>query len=574
MYKFLKRFLDIILSITVLPILLIFCIVVGIIIKIEDGGAIFYKSQRLGKDGNVFTMYKFRSMKEDAPDIRLKDGSTFNSVDDLRVTRVGKLLRNTSIDELPQILNILRGDMSIIGPRPDTPDMIMMYRDKYKKILNIRPGLTGINQAYFRNSITSLEKMDNDYYYSLKQTFAVDLKIFCKTLIKVFDRDNINHKNEEKQEKIIILGGGILQLNLIEKANQKGLETIVLDINENCPGGKLANKFYKISTNDREGVCKICEIEETKNLVTIATDFPTRTIGYVLDKLGGSSGNFDSAILATDKIRMIEKFSEMGVFCPRYCKIGTVRDLERVNFFPCVIKPSDSSGSRGVTFCQNYDDLYSNYNNTINYSSEKKALVEEFVDGDEYSVEGIVKEKQVIIIQITKKYTTGAPHFVETMHIQPAKLNKYMLRKVSKTVVKAVQSLEIKNSAFHAEFKIFNKEVKMIEIGARGGGDFISTDMVRQSTGIDFLNLILKLAINEPIYKEDLQRKFHRKVQTKFFTDVGEAENYIAKYKKSDIIDSKIIVLNDNFKHKSLESSLDRNVAIILTLKNKVKIKE
>ena len=145
MYKYLiKRILDIILAILLLPFLFVTTILIAPLIYLEDGGSIFYNSKRLGKHGKVFIMYKFRTMKENARDIRNADGSTYNSIYDPRVTKIGKVLRRTSIDEIPQIINVLKGDMSFIGPRPDLPEHIMLYTNDEKRKLKVRPGITRI----------------------------------------------------------------------------------------------------------------------------------------------------------------------------------------------------------------------------------------------------------------------------------------------------------------------------------------------------------------------------------------------------------------------------------------------
>ncbi len=145
MYKYLiKRILDIILAILLLPFLFVTTILIAPLIYLEDGGSIFYNSKRLGKNGKVFIMYKFRTMKENARDIRNADGSTYNSIYDPRVTKIGKVLRRTSIDEIPQIINVLKGDMSFIGPRPDLPEHIMLYTNEEKRKLKVRPGITRI----------------------------------------------------------------------------------------------------------------------------------------------------------------------------------------------------------------------------------------------------------------------------------------------------------------------------------------------------------------------------------------------------------------------------------------------
>lgn len=202
MYKnIIKRFLDILLSLLLLPFVFFIILIVGLLIKKEDKGSIFYFGKRLGKNEKIFKMYKLRSMKMNAPDIRNKDGSTFNSVDDPRLLKIGKFIRKTSIDELPQIINILLGEMSFVGPRPDLPEHINFYKESDIKKLSVLPGITGYNQAYYRNSIEWRKRLEYDVYYSENISFILDLKIIFKTIETVLFRKNIFIRGEIKSEK-------------------------------------------------------------------------------------------------------------------------------------------------------------------------------------------------------------------------------------------------------------------------------------------------------------------------------------------------------------------------------------
>ena len=197
MYKnFFKRLLDLIFSILLFPIFIIFYIILGILIKIEDKGSVFYKGERIGKDCKIYKMYKFRSMKINAPNILNKDGSTYNSKNDDRVTKIGKFIRETSIDELPQIINILKGEMSFIGPRASLAEVLETYKDDEKDKMKVRPGITGYTQAYYRNSLSVREKRLKDAWYSNNVTFALDLKIFFKTIQTVLKRENVYTNNQ------------------------------------------------------------------------------------------------------------------------------------------------------------------------------------------------------------------------------------------------------------------------------------------------------------------------------------------------------------------------------------------
>ena len=189
--KFIKRFIDIVISLLSLPFLIMIILIVGILMKFEDKGPIFYKANRLGKNGKSFPMYKFRSMKVNAPDIRNEDGTTFNSESDPRLTKMGKTLRKTSIDELPQLLNVLLGQMSMVGPRPDLLDQISLYEGNEIRKLEVVPGITGYNQAYFRNSIPVKERFENDIYYVDNVSFLLDMKIILKTVILLFQRKHV-----------------------------------------------------------------------------------------------------------------------------------------------------------------------------------------------------------------------------------------------------------------------------------------------------------------------------------------------------------------------------------------------
>ena len=180
----------------------------GIIIRAEDQGPVFYMADRTGRFGIPFRMYKLRSMKVNAPDIRLADGSTYNGEDDPRVTKFGKVARKTSIDELPQVINILKGDMSFVGPRPDTPMYLDKYTDEERIVLTVRPGITGYNQAINRNSVLTKEKLKNDIYYVKHLSLGFDIKIVFMTIAAVLRHKNINREDASATEVYILEDDG------------------------------------------------------------------------------------------------------------------------------------------------------------------------------------------------------------------------------------------------------------------------------------------------------------------------------------------------------------------------------
>ena len=192
MYKHIfKRLLDIAFSLLVFPLFGLILIPVAIAIKLDDGGPVFYKSARVGRGFQKFNMLKFRSMRVNAPDLRNVDGGTYNSANDSRVTKIGKFLRETSLDETPQILNIIKGDMSIIGPRAGDWESVDTYEDDEKDKTKVVPGLTGYCQAYFRNNASVREKRLKDAWYANNVSFLLDVKIFFKTIETVLKHENL-----------------------------------------------------------------------------------------------------------------------------------------------------------------------------------------------------------------------------------------------------------------------------------------------------------------------------------------------------------------------------------------------
>lgn len=193
-----KRLIDILGSIIGLVAFSLLFIVIALLIKIEDPkGKIFFSQNRVGKDGKQFKMYKFRSMVADA-ELKLNEllkyneveGAMFKIKDDPRVTKVGKFIRKTSIDELPQLFNVLKGDMSLVGPRPPLPREVDEYNDYQKQRLLVKPGCTGIWQSSARNSVGFDEMVEMDLFYIRESSLFLDIKIIFKTILVLFGSKN------------------------------------------------------------------------------------------------------------------------------------------------------------------------------------------------------------------------------------------------------------------------------------------------------------------------------------------------------------------------------------------------
>lgn len=215
-FRFVKRTFDIVCSVILMIPIGVIIMISYFLVKAEDKGPVFYLAERTGRFGKPFKMYKLRSMKVNAPDIRLADGSTYNGDDDPRVTKFGKFTRKTSIDELPQVINILKGDMSFIGPRPDTPMYLDKYTDEERIILTVRPGITGYNQAINRNSVLTKEKLKNDIYYVKHLSLWFDIKIIFMTIVTVLGHKNVNRQNGDTSKMYVINEDGSKIENTME----------------------------------------------------------------------------------------------------------------------------------------------------------------------------------------------------------------------------------------------------------------------------------------------------------------------------------------------------------------------
>ena len=201
--KFFKRFLDIVISLIALPFVALVIVIFAPIIWLTDKGPVFYNATRRGMNGKNFKMFKLRSMKVNSPVLRNADGSTYSGDDDPRVTKIGRIMRKLSIDELPQILNVLIGDMSFVGPRPTLATTPYEQLDENRrKRLTVRPGITGYSQAYFRNSITQDQKVINDCHYVDHLSFSFDVKILIQTVLSVVRSRNINYQESTQKKDV------------------------------------------------------------------------------------------------------------------------------------------------------------------------------------------------------------------------------------------------------------------------------------------------------------------------------------------------------------------------------------
>ena len=328
--------------------------------------------------------------------------------------------------------------------------------------------------------------------------------------------------------KLAIIGASDLQLPLIEKAKAMGLETHVFAWAAGDVGETAADYFYPISIIDTDEIIRECKKIQPDGVATIASDLAAITVIKVATALGLPSNPNETAIIATNKYAMRRTFREAGIPTPQFTEVFSDNIPDQINtfHFPIIVKPTDRSGSRGIYKLETKEGLEEAIKEACEQSFEKKAIVEEYIEGKEYSCECITQNGEHHMLAITKKFTTGAPHFIETGHIEPSGLSPETCEKVREQVYKALDALHVRTGASHSEFKVDPKtgEIRIIEIGARMGGDCIGSDLVHLSTGYDFVKMTIQCALGEPI---SLQRDpSHPVAAVRFIMNEDDYKHY------------------------------------------------
>lgn len=371
-------------------------------------------------------------------------------------------------------------------------------------------------------------------------------------------------------KKIVIIGANEFQNKLILKAKDMGYETHVFAWKSGDIGEKTADYFYPISIVEKEDILDQCKKIKPDAITSIASDLAVITVNYVAAALGLSCNEPKDSITCTNKYEMRKAFKKAGVRTPEFQKIKDIKDLT-IKSFPLIVKPTDRSGSRAIALVSNNDELKKALYNAIENSFEKYAIVEEVIYGNEYSCECISYKGKHNFLTITKKYTTGFPKCIETGHIQPCDLSEKQIQMIKEVVFKGLDALNIKNGASHTEFKIDqNNNIKIIEIGARMGGDCIGSDLVKISTGYDFLKMVIEVALGEePCFEKVCEPRI---AVIKFIfskEDFNKLEQVSKKYPDSVYYKSKI----EDMDHKIVDSS-SRYGFYIFSFKNQQEYKE
>lgn len=297
-------------------------------------------------------------------------------------------------------------------------------------------------------------------------------------------------------KRLAIIGAGEFQDPLIRKAKEMGYETHVFAWKCGAPGEKTADFFYPVSIVEKVQILEVCRAMQPAGIVSIASDLATLTVNYIAEELGLACNSRQCTLHATNKFMMREAFLAAGVPTPRFFLADVYRKtLPKEMRYPVIVKPTDRSGSRGIMRVESEAGLAGAIDTAMAYSFEQKAIVEEFIEGEEYSCECISFGGRHTMLALTQKFTTGIPHYIETGHMQPADIAQEKSDAIRVAVFCALDALGIEAGASHTEFKLTPEgKVRIIEIGARMGGDCIGSHLVPLSTGYDFLKMVIDVA--------------------------------------------------------------------------------
>ena len=300
---------------------------------------------------------------------------------------------------------------------------------------------------------------------------------------------------------IAIIGASYLQRPVVERAKQMGLRTICFAWPQGAVCKAICDRFYPISITEKEQILAICRDEQIDGICTIGSDVAAPTVAYVAEQMGLPGNAYEAACKAHDKHLMREALMAAGVDCPHYIVESRKSEAEKIELaLPLIVKPSDRSGSLGVKKITRMEELEPAIEEAEKLSIAGEAMIEEFIEGREISVEMISQHGVHHALQITDKTTTGAPHFVELAHHQPSSLPAEMQERIFAITRKALDALGLTEGASHSEYKITSEgRIVVMEIAGRMGGDFIGSHLVQLSTGYDFLRGVIEVALGQPI---------------------------------------------------------------------------
>ena len=376
------------------------------------------------------------------------------------------------------------------------------------------------------------------------------------------------------KKSILIFGVGELQESIINRAKAMGLFVVGIDPCADAVCRDAVDAFEIVGGQDYEGTLAIARKYSISAIATAATDKPLVMMARVAKELNLPFYSEETAEISTDKFRMKECFRKGGIPCANGGLIKSIDEAEGL-IYPVILKPRDNSGSRGVIFCNNKAELEAAFNEAMQYTKLDSVLVEEFIEGQEYSIEGLHYNGKSEVIQFTEKRTTPFPYNVELGHIQPANISEENKEKIRKIIADIAVVLGFENCPSHTELKINERGIFVIETSPRLGGDYITSTLTPLSTGVNIEDQLLHIALGEDV---DCTAKYSQYSGIRFFSFV--ADSVITSVPKREFVLGWPHVVDYSFKlsvndHVNLiTSSLNRYGHIILQTGNRDSIDE
>ena len=309
------------------------------------------------------------------------------------------------------------------------------------------------------------------------------------------------------KKSVLIFGVGELQKSIIHRAKQMGLYVIGIDPCADAVCKDEVDTFEIVGGQDYEGTLAVARNYNISAVVTAATDKPLVMMARIAKELGLSFYSEETAQISTDKFKMKECFRKGGIPCANGGLIKSIDEAEGF-VYPVILKPRDNSGSRGVIFCNNKAELEAAFNEAMQYTHLDSVLVEEFIEGQEYSIESLHFDGKSEVIQFTEKKTTPFPYNVELGHIQPANISNEHKEQIRKIIADIAVALGFENCPSHTELKINERGIYVIETSPRLGGDYITSTLTPLSTGVNLEDQLLHIALGEKVDSTSRQSQY------------------------------------------------------------------
>lgn len=324
-------------------------------------------------------------------------------------------------------------------------------------------------------------------------------------------------------KKIFILGGSSLQLDLILEAKKMFFYTIVLDMEKECVGAKWCDEFLHINIADKEAVLNKAREYNIDVILTSATELGNITACYVGEKLGLHTNSYETALNTTNKIFMKEVLIKNNIQTAPYLVVTHQQEI-LWDTFPCIVKPADSSAGRGLSYCTHKDSFTKALKKGFQYSTSKELLIEEYIEGEQLSIETISCNGLHQIVAINREFINDLPNIMETSHILPAQIETQREKNLQLLVPKILDSFGIKYGACHIEVKIKpNGGIYIIELASRTGG--MRSEMINLALGVNYSGLLLLASLNN---LSEVRSSRNRKVRCNFILNYKTYEEYLA----------------------------------------------